>query len=120
MSSDTDQAAAHMMASGARLRSSYIRHKACHRLPSPPRAVISHRVTNRFSTFVLSIFFFALFLACPFARAQNPPPILTPSAPPPPPGAQPSPDRRLKSDVELVVLHVTVADEKSGRASCWG
>jgi Ca-activated chloride channel family protein len=53
-----------------------------------------------------------LFLACPFARAQNPPPILTPSAPPPPPGAQPSPDHRLKSDVELVVLHVTVADEK--------
>jgi Ca-activated chloride channel family protein len=46
------------------------------------------------------------------ARAQNPPPVLTPSAPSPPPGAQPQSDHRLKSAVELVVLHVTVADDR--------
>jgi Ca-activated chloride channel homolog len=62
--------------------------------------------------FFLQFFLLLALFACPFARAQNPPPILTPSAPPPPPGATPAPDHRLKAEVELVVLHVTVADEK--------
>ncbi len=55
--------------------------------------------------------------ALPCAQAQNPPPILSPSSPPPPPGytppgQQPGADHKLKAAVELVVLHVTVSDER--------
>jgi Ca-activated chloride channel homolog len=55
--------------------------------------------------------------ALPCAQAQNPPPILAPSSPPPPPGytppgQQPGADHKLKAAVELVVLHVTVSDER--------
>jgi VWFA-related protein len=53
----------------------------------------------------------AILAVCPFALAQNPPPILTPSSPPPPNTPQ-SPDHRLKADVELVVLHVTVTNDR--------
>jgi Ca-activated chloride channel homolog len=47
-------------------------------------------------------------------RAQNPPPILVPTPLPPPPGQQAasSDDHKLRADVELVVLHVTVADDR--------
>jgi Ca-activated chloride channel homolog len=63
----------------------------------------------------LPVLFLIVFLVCPFAYAQNPPPVLAPSSPPPPPGytppgQQPGPDHRLHAAVELVVLHVTVAD----------
>lgn len=55
--------------------------------------------------------------ALPCAQAQNPPSILSPSSPPPPPGytppgQQPGADHKLKAAVELVVLHVTVSDER--------
>lgn len=55
-----------------------------------------------------------VFLASPAARAQNPPPVLAPSSPPPPPGykAPEARDNRIKSGTDLVVLHVTVADER--------
>jgi Ca-activated chloride channel homolog len=60
-----------------------------------------------------SILLAALFsiFAVPAANAQNPiPPISVPEPPPPP---VPSPQgHRLKSDVDLVVLHVTVTDQK--------
>ena len=51
---------------------------------------------------------------CPCVRAQNPPPILAPSPLPPPPVQQAagSDDHKLRADVELVVLHVTVADDR--------
>jgi len=50
----------------------------------------------------------------PASRAQNPP--LAPPPPPPPPGGNPAPQKsdqgyRIKSNVDLVVLHTTVADE---------
>jgi Ca-activated chloride channel homolog len=49
--------------------------------------------------------------AAPAANAQNPiPPIEAPNLPPPP--DQDPQGHRLKSDVDLVVLHVTVTDEK--------
>ena len=53
----------------------------------------------------------------PCARAQNPLPPFAPSIPPPPPGyvapsEQTSQQHRLRADVDLVVLHVTVSDEK--------
>lgn len=58
-----------------------------------------------------------LLTAIPCARAQNPLPPLAPSNPPPPPGyetpsQQTPPQHKLKADVDLVVLHVTVSDER--------
>lgn len=58
-----------------------------------------------------------LLTALPCARAQNPLPPLAPSNPPPPPGyetpsQQTLPQHKLKADVDLVVLHVTVSDER--------
>jgi Ca-activated chloride channel homolog len=49
------------------------------------------------------------------AHAQNPPPVLVPLEPPPPPGYVPpgqatGGDHKLRAAVDLVVLHVTVAD----------
>jgi len=66
---------------------------------------------------VLRILWLAIFLACPFAYAQNPPPILAPATPPPPPPppkatGQQAPSNRLRSESDLVVLHVTVADDR--------
>jgi Ca-activated chloride channel homolog len=58
------------------------------------------------------ILLLALLATCPGALAQNPPPILAPSSPPPPPSARPNPDNRLKTDVDLVVLHATVTDDR--------
>ena len=53
-----------------------------------------------------------LLVACTCALAQDAPPaIQPPTGPPPPPGAQQKPGK-IKSDVDLVVLHVTVADER--------
>jgi Ca-activated chloride channel homolog len=61
---------------------------------------------------ILSLSLVAL-LVCASASAQEPPTLTTiPAAPPPPPGAQVQGDHHLKSDVDLVVLHVTVADER--------
>jgi len=50
--------------------------------------------------------------ACPCVLAQNLPPPIAPSGPPPPPGQATSSDHRIKADVDLVVLHVTVADAR--------
>ena len=66
---------------------------------------------------MLRILWLAIFLACPFAYAQNPPPILAPATPPPPPPppkatGQQAPSNRLRSESDLVVLHVTVADDR--------
>jgi Ca-activated chloride channel homolog len=60
----------------------------------------------------LTIFLLIALFGCPFAHAQNPPPILTPTGPAPPPLGAKAGDHRLKAEVELVVLHVTVADER--------
>jgi len=56
-----------------------------------------------------------MLFVCSGADAQNPPPILSaPSLPPPPPtpGQQAGSDHKLKQATELVVLHVTVADDR--------
>jgi len=62
--------------------------------------------------FILSL---AALAASPGALAQSPLPPFTPPNPPPPPGYTPpgqsaSRDHSIKSEVALVVLHVTVAD----------
>jgi Ca-activated chloride channel family protein len=75
-------------------------------LPEPD---ISRRVRSRIRNFLFGAFLAAVLLAIPCARAQNPLPELGP-ANPPPPSPQASQQHRLKADVDLVVLHVTVSD----------
>ena len=76
------------------------------------KRVTSHRgISGRFA-FALSILSFVVLIACTCARAQEAPPaIQAPAGPAPPPGAVQKPGK-IKSDVDLVVLHVTVADER--------
>ena len=57
----------------------------------------------------------AFFLLTSTVFTQNLPPSATPVPPPPPgytpPGQQPDQSHRIKANVDLVVLHVTVSDE---------
>src|SRR5579864_3564087 len=109
MSSGINRPSAGTTVNGERLRSSCIRPRACRRLQSRQRAGIL-RPNSNWLTPILGILLIALLGVCPCALAQNPPPILAPSSPPPPPNTPQSPDHRLKADVDLVVLHVTVTD----------
>lgn len=71
------------------------------------------RATSALPSAILQILLLVVIFICPCVRAQNPPPILAPSPLPPPPVQQASSDdHRLRADVELVVLHVTVADDR--------
>jgi len=72
------------------------------------------RATSAHPSAILQILLLIVFFTCPGVRAQNPPPILVPTPLPPPPGQQApsSDDHKLRADVELVVLHVTVADDR--------
>ena len=72
------------------------------------------RATRALPSASLQILLLIVFFMCPCVRAQNPPPILAPSPLPPPPVQQAagSDDHKLRADVELVVLHVTVADDR--------
>jgi Ca-activated chloride channel family protein len=72
------------------------------------------RATSAHPSVILQILLLIVFFASPGVRAQNPPPILVPTPLPPPPGQQAasSDDHKLRADVELVVLHVTVADDR--------
>src|ERR1700690_3234824 len=115
MSWDTCRATGRTTANGARSKSGSTLPRVCRHSPSPQRAGISRRATSALRYAVLPLLFLGAFLICPFAHGQNPPPILAPDSPPPPPGytppgQQPGPDHRLRAAVELVVLHVTVAD----------
>src|SRR5580658_3889276 len=117
MCSDTFQATACTMGNGARLKSDSTRPRVCRRSAFPRRAGISRRATSALPSLLLPILFLSMLCALPCAQAQNPPPILSPSSPPPPPGytppgQQPGADHKLKAAVELVVLHVTVSDER--------
>src|SRR5579863_1166281 len=112
MSLDTGRATGPMTANGARSRSSSTHPKACLRSPFPPRADISRPGTKRNSILMLRFLLLALLGLCPSVYAQNPPPILAPSTPPAPPTQPGSAGHKLTTNVELVVLHVTVADDK--------
>src|SRR6202050_3604636 len=118
MLSDTGQANEPTTANGARSKSGSSRPRVCRRSLLPQRAGISRRATSALPTVILRILFLSAFFIWPCAHAQNPPPIMAPSGPPPPPGYVPpgqqatSEDHKLKADVELVVLHVTVAGDR--------
>jgi Ca-activated chloride channel family protein len=75
------------------------------------------RVLSGTRTYVLGIVSAVLLASVPCARAQSPLPPLGPTTPPPPPGyaspGQQAPQQhKLKADVDLVVLHVTVSDKQ--------
>jgi Ca-activated chloride channel homolog len=53
-----------------------------------------------------------LLLAGTWLCAQEAPPAISTPGPPPPPGQQAQSGHRIKSDVDLVVLHVTVSDDR--------
>ncbi len=77
-------------------------------MPPLQRADISRRAISGFAFFLVALL--SIFVV-PAANAQDPiPPVAAPNIPPPP-GA-PQQGQRLKSDVDLVVLHVTVTNQK--------
>jgi Ca-activated chloride channel homolog len=106
MSWGIDQAITHMTADGARSRSS-----CTHRRGFLPSLYIRRRAISRpaISTYSHAIFFVALASFCLFAprvRAQG-------AIPGPPPPQNPGQQKGvIKANVDLVVLHATVDDDK--------
>ena len=74
------------------------------------------RGTSALPVFVLKVLFLAIVVVCASsgAWAQNPPPILapTPLPPPPPTPGQENGPKKIIQNTELVVLHVTVSDDR--------
>src|ERR1700722_2052128 len=116
MFSDIGQASERTTANGAKLKSGSTRPKECHRSQFPLRADISRRAINALPVFILQILLLASATVCvsPGAWAQNPPPILvpTPLPPPPPTPGQENGPKKIIQNTELVVLHVTVSDDR--------
>jgi Ca-activated chloride channel homolog len=79
-----------------------------------PRPAISRPATSRPLAFVAALILLAVFFAAPAAFAQDPLAPAPVNVPPPPgyapPGQQTETSHRLRAEVGLVVLHVTVAD----------
>ncbi|MGA3294239.1 MAG: VWA domain-containing protein [Candidatus Acidiferrales bacterium] len=98
-------------AGGAKSRSSFARPRVCRLSRCLPRAATSLRGISGAGHSFFAVFLLAALFAAPSLYAQNPiPPITTPALPPPP--GQNLEGHRLKTDVDLVVLHVTVTDSK--------
>src|ERR1700728_1173551 len=113
---DIGQASEPTTANGAKLKSGSTRPKECHRSQFPLRADISRRDISALPVFLLKILFLAIVVACASsgAWAQNPPPIIapTPLPPPPPTPGQENGPKKITQSTELVVLHVTVSDDR--------
>src|SRR5579859_5667612 len=109
MSWDIGQAIRHMMRAGEKSKSScahprgFLRSTYTRRLATTPRATKQSFFSR---PHFLALFAFFGLVLCVGALAQIPP---TPSAPPPPGGGQES---RIRVDVNLVVLHTTVLDDR--------
>src|ERR1035438_8761281 len=116
MSSDIVQAIRHMTRVGERLRSSSARLKGFPRSTCTPRPATTPPVTRSASRhlFALTLSGFvlcALGFVASLTVAQIPPPTSQPA----PPGQSPnsgSQDPKIRVDVNLVVLHTTVLDDR--------
>jgi Ca-activated chloride channel family protein len=100
------------MRAGEKLKSNCARHAGCRRLLSTPRRDTTLPATS-FSLPRRSIFaVLFLFVFCAGALAQNSNPF--PSAPPPPPGQDAGAGKSgpIQVQVNLVVLHTTVLDDR--------
>src|SRR6202795_165573 len=114
---DTNQAITFTTRGGGRSRSSCAPPRDFHLSPLIRRPVTTHRLTEtsgiiRHIGLLLASFFFAMLLAANSSFAQIP--IAVPPPPPPPGqegGVSPS-GGRIKVDVNLVVLHTTVNDDR--------
>src|ERR1700736_1691056 len=121
MSSDTGQATKHTMRGGAKLRLNYARLRDCLRLVCMPRRDTTRRATSFFATHLFTkhfprqfrYAFFAAMLVCALALASFAQ-IPIPNAQPEPPGqrANSGQGQSIKVDVNLVVLHTTVLDDR--------
>src|SRR6184192_1070996 len=116
MCSAIDQATRLTTLAGASLRSSCAHPKGFRRSASSPRRDTTHPATKSFRSLFNSLRY-ACLLACgialfaPPALAQIP----VPSSPPPPPGQDANAGKQgssIKVDVNLVVLHTTVLDDR--------
>src|ERR1700686_4594754 len=112
MSWDIGQAIRHMMRAGEKLRSScahprgFLRSTYTRRLATTPRATKKPFTSP---PHFLALFAFFALVVCVGALAQIPTP---PSAPPPPPDAGGGQESKIRVDVNLVVLHTTVLDDR--------
>src|SRR3974390_3011748 len=124
MYSDTDQAITLTTPAGARSRSNSVRPRASRPCPSTPRpattllrtdllralkSVISSETRNLSSILVTALIFLFVFVSPASAQIQ----VQTP--PPPPPeqnNGTPQAGGRIKLDVNLVVLHTAVLDDR--------
>src|SRR6202023_1251094 len=121
MSSDTGQATKHTMRAGAKLKLNYARLRDCLRLVCMPRRDTTRRATSLFSTRHLTkhfprqlrYAFFAAMLVCALGLASFAQ-IPIPNAQPLPPGqtANSGQGQSIKVDVNLVVLHTSVLDDR--------
>src|ERR1700688_4197993 len=121
MSSDTGQATKHTMRAGAKLKLNYARLKDCLRLVCTPRPDTTRRATSFFATRHFNkhfprqfrYAFFAALLVCALRLASFAQ-IPIPNAQPAPPGqtANSGQGQSIKVDVNLVVLHTTVLDDR--------
>src|SRR6202166_1621653 len=112
MSWDIGQAIRHMMRAGEKSRSSCAHPRGFLRSTYTRRLAITPQATKQsvFSRpYFLALFAFLALVLCVGALAQIP---TTPSAPPPPQGAGGGQESRIRVDVNLVVLHTTVLDDR--------
>jgi Ca-activated chloride channel homolog len=114
---DTNQAITHTMRVGARLRSNYAPPKASRHSPRIPRPDITRLLTDRplrsGVRSLASISLLAFFLLHSVTvRAQIP--VETPPPPPPPSqdAGRTQSGSKIQVDVNLVVLHTTVLDDR--------
>ena len=116
MSWDIGQRTKRMTHGGGKLRLSYERHEDCLPLLSTQRPATTPPVTKRPASyrlfaFPVALLLYALVFFASGAAAQNP--IQLPNSQPPPPGqGQDKQGSSIKVDVNLVVLHTTVLDDR--------
>src|SRR6201995_6050009 len=113
MSWDIGQAIRHMMRAGERSRSSYARPRGSRLSTFTQRLATTRRVTDGVTRFSLS----TLLIVAVCALALSGLPALSqipsvPSSQPLPPGQQAPTDPKIRVDVNLVVLHTTVLDDR--------